>query len=364
MITERDAFFLNNKGKRILVAVLAFLALYLVSYILDPFAPYWQDYFQRKPHVILGDWLTSFLFCFSISEINIAIGARLNRYLSWKEDPGRRLALETVLNLITVLVVNLAINIAFIYLSDQKELLILESGLSIEETRGIIQWMVVSTIIAIMIMGINIGNYLIINWRNEAIRVAQLNQAAMEAELQSLKLQIDPHFVFNNLSVLSELILEDQQLGYEYAENFSRIYRYMLVNSKKDVIPLEDELKFLHSYMFLIEHRFGEGVSFEIDVDPAHRHLFMPPLTLQLLVENALKHNRTSKKEPLKVKILSTEDKKLIVENTLLPIEKPIHSSGIGIANIVRRFNLLAQKAPEIVTDADTFKVIIPLIKL
>lgn len=364
MTNGRDAYFLNNKGIRILVAVLAFLASYLVSYILDPFAAYWQDYFEREPLLILGDWLVSFLYCLSISEINIAIGMRLNRLMSWKEHPGKRLFLETCFNLIAVLLLNLLINIAFIYLSDEKQLLLLESGLTIEETRGIIQWMVVSTIIAIMVMGINIGNYLIMNWRNEAIQVAQLNQAAMEAELQSLKLQIDPHFVFNNLSVLSELILEDQQLGYEYAENFSRIYRYMLVNSKKDVIPLEDELKFLNSYMFLIEHRFGEGVSFEIDVAPAHRHLLMPPLTLQLLVENALKHNRTSKKEPLVVRIFSNEDKKLIVENTLLPLEKPIQSSGIGIANIVRRFNLLSHRQPVIETDERTFKVIIPLIKI
>lgn len=364
MTNGRDAYFLNNKGIRILVAVLAFLASYLVSYILDPFAAYWQDYFEREPLLILGDWLVSFLYCLSISEINIAIGMRLNRLMSWKEHPGKRLFLETCFNLIAVLLLNLLINIAFIYLSDEKQLLLLESGLTIEETRGIIQWMVVSTIIAIMVMGINIGNYLIMNWRNEAIQVAQLNQAAMEAELQSLKLQIDPHFVFNNLSVLSELILEDQQLGYEYAENFSRIYRYMLVNSKKDVIPLEDELKFLNSYMFLIEHRFGEGVSFEIDVAPTHRHLLMPPLTLQLLVENALKHNRTSKKEPLVVRIFSNEDKELIVENTLLPLEKPIQSSGIGIANIVRRFNLLSHRQPVIETDERTFKVIIPLIKI
>lgn len=364
MTNGRDAYFLNNKGIRILVAVLAFLASYLVSYILDPFAAYWQDYFERKPLLILGDWLVSFLYCLSISEINIAIGMRLNRLMSWKEHPGKRLFLETCFNLIAVLLLNLLINIAFIYLSDEKQLLLLESGMTIEETRGIIQWMVVSTIIAIMIMGINIGNYLIMNWRNEAIQVAQLNQAAMEAELQSLKLQIDPHFVFNNLSVLSELILEDQQLGYEYAENFSRIYRYMLVNSKKDVIPLEDELKFLNSYMFLIEHRFGEGVLFEIDVDPSHRPLLMPPLTLQLLVENALKHNRTSKKEPLVVRIFSNEDKELIVENTLLPLEKTIQSSGIGIANIVRRFNLLSHRQPVIEADEHTFKVIIPLIKI
>jgi LytS/YehU family sensor histidine kinase len=218
--------------------------------------------------------------------------------------------------------------------------------------------------ISLMIMAINIGNHLILNWKNEAVKSAELNQLVIEAELQSLKLQIDPHFVFNNLSVLSELILESQQLGYEYAENFSRIYRYMLVNSKKDTILLEDELKFLHSYMFLIKHRIGEGVSFSIEVDQESKNLSLPPLTLQLLVENALKHNRTSKKEPLKIKLYTNDKNELIVENTILPIEKPLDSSGIGIKNIIRRYKLLSEKEPEIVRTSHLFIVIIPLLKL
>lgn len=233
-----------------------------------------------------------------------------------------------------------------------------------EEYRGWLQWIVITSMFAFLIIGINAGNYMIVNWKNAAIRATELNQVAMEAELQSLKLQIDPHFVFNNLSVLSELILEDQQLGYDYAENFSRIYRYLLLNSKKNTIFLEEELKFLNSYMFLIRHRFGEGVNFDIDIDSESRQLSMPPLTLQLLVENALKHNRTSKKEPLRVRISTNDKQELIVENALLPIEKPLDSSGIGIKNIIRRYHLLSEKEPKIIKSEASFKVIIPLIKI
>ncbi|HJT74397.1 MAG TPA: histidine kinase [Chitinophaga sp.] len=209
------------------------------------------------------------------------------------------------------------------------------------------------------------------NWRNTAIeaaehkvKAAQNKQAAMEAELQALKLQIDPHFVFNNLSVLSELILEDQQLGYEYAENFSKVYRYLLINSKKDIILLEEELKFLNAYIFLIRHRAGNGVHFEIDVDKGSRELYLPPLTLQLLIENALKHNKTIKSDPLKIRIFSNDKKELIVENKLIAIEKQVSSSGIGLQNIISRYELLSKEPPEIIKGADSFKVIIRLIKL
>jgi hypothetical protein len=122
------------------------------------------------------------------------------------------------------------------------------------------QWIATNIVISLIISAFNTVDYLLENWKKTAVEAAQHKlraskhkQAAMAAELQALKLQIDPHFIFNNLSVLSELILEDQQLGYEYSEKFARVYRYLLVNSRKDIIAVEEELKFLDSYIFLIE---------------------------------------------------------------------------------------------------------------
>ncbi len=141
----------------------------------------------------------------------------------------------------------------------------------------------------------------------------------MAAELQALKLQIDPHFIFNNLSVLSELILEDQQLGYEYSEKFARVYRYLLVNSKKDIIAVEEELKFLDSYIFLIEKRIGEGVIFKIDVQEEYKSMYTLPLSLQLLVENAIKHNQTSKANPLEIHVYTNSESELVVSIHFYP---------------------------------------------
>ncbi|WP_419870469.1 sensor histidine kinase [Chryseobacterium sp. CT-SW4] len=334
----------------------------MISYIIDPFTPYRRNYFDRNWTKIARDLSVSFIFCFTVSEASILIGSRLNRRLPWTNNPGKRFTAEIFLNLFVILLVQLLINLFSSRMNGKPLTFGFGPGGSVEEARGMIQWLVVSTIIALSIVGIHTGNYLISNWKNAALEASELNQVAMEAELQSLKLQIDSHFVFNNLSVLSELILKDQMLGYEYAENFSRIYRYLLVNSKKDIITLEQELKFLESYRFLIEHRFSNGVLFHIDVDESSKSLYMPPLTLQLLVENALKHNKTSRKEPLIVRISTHDAQTLTVENNMLPITKTLDSFGIGLSNIKRRYQLLSDQPVEINKTDKYFKVTIPLL--
>ncbi len=356
--------FLNNTGKRVLFILFAFILTYIVSYIIDPYAPYWGEFFTRPAWEIAEDITLSIITSVVISETSILISRKLNNCIVWTEKPLKRLMAETALNMSMVLLINLILTVVYVHCSGGERAASVNSILSIEETKGMIHWIVVSAAIAFMIMGINTGDYLILNWKNAAIKAAEYNQAAMEAELQSLKLQIDPHFVFNNLSVLSELILENQRLGYEYAENFTKIYRYMLVNSRKDVLPLEDELKFLDAYIFLIKHRIGDGVEFNISVDKSANFLLLPPMTLQLLVENALKHNRTTKKDPLIIWIFNNDQNELVVKNTLMRIGKNIDSSGIGLKNIDRRYRLLSERQLKINDDGICFTVTLPLLKV
>ena len=181
--------------------------------------------------------------------------------------------------------------------------------------------------------------------------------------MQALKLQLDPHFVFNNLSVLSELILEDQQLGYHYAENFSKVYRYLLLNSRKDLITLEDEMKFLKAYIFLLEHRAGSGIHFEININADHLNLHLPPMTLQLLIENAMKHNKFLKSNPLKISVKSGENADLIVCNSIIPLQRTEPSSALGLQNITQRYQLLSKREPLISANESYFTVSIPLLK-
>lgn len=358
--SHKDAFF-TDMGKRILIATSAFFLYNIVSYIIDPLSDYWQNYFQHGWKYLLADCIISFLFCFSVSEASIVIGRRLNNFVSWKDNPVKRLVIESSVILVTVLILLYIQTLFFItFLEDEQTA---DMPLTVEDTIEGIRWLVVSLIISFVIMAINTGDYLIASWKNAALTAVELNQLAVEAELQSLKLQLDPHFVFNNLSVLSELILTDQQLGHEYAENFTKLYRYLLVHSKKNLVQLEEEIKFLNAYIFLLEQRIGEGVSFETDIDKTYNQLYIPPMTLQMLVENALKHNKTLRKDPLIIRIYSDEQECIVVENSRRPIESVALSSGIGISNIVRRYKLLNATPPHIESDEQTFSVTVPLLK-
>ncbi len=363
-MTSKNESLLSDKYKRILIILLAFLLFNLVTFLLDPYDPYWLHYFKEDLGEKIFDLILELIFCILISESSIRVSNKLNNTISWTERPFKRLSFEIGINLIIISVCLLIQNYIYYFFFEINDPEQAPIQISFEETRGLIQWIVVSVIIAFVIIGINIVDFLIINWKNTLLKTSELDRAVTEAELQALKLQIDPHFVFNNLSVLSELILQNQKIGYDYAENFSKIYRYMLINSRKNFIPLKEELSFLQSYIFLIKQRIGNGVLFEITIDTAYQTLFILPLTLQLLVENALKHNKTQKNNPLEIKIYNNPKKELVVENTLLPIESTIDSSGIGLSNIIRRYSLLTDHQPVITKENTLFRVVVPLISM
>ncbi|MFP7654799.1 histidine kinase [Chryseobacterium proteolyticum] len=223
---------------------------------MDPFDPVWEDYVKDPLDFLISDFLWVLLFSVIISEVSILIDSQLNKLLPWSNRGIKRLCIQGILQIaVSILFVAIIINI----FSNTPDIAKMDYR---KEMTLLGQWVATNIIISLLISAVNTGDYLLENWKKSAIEVTQHKlraskhkQAAMAAELQALKLQIDPHFIFNNLSVLSELILENQQLGYEYAENFSKVYRYLVINSKKDVISLDEELKFLDSYIFLIKKK-------------------------------------------------------------------------------------------------------------
>lgn len=352
------------KTKRLLLIAFIFIGSYATLFIILPYS-YWKAYFEMPVSRLIADLLVNLIFSIVILEQSLFIDRLLNKKISWMTRPLKRLLIQTMFQILGVLLLMICLSVIYLIFGDaadtQTPRIDLREGLY--SVISIILW-------ALMISALNTGAFLLRNWKTATIKAAEFEikaaqnkQLAAETELQALKLQLDPHFVFNNLSVLSELILKNQQLGYEYTENFAKVYRYLLINSKKKLIPLREELQFLDAYLFLINHRMGGGSAFHIHIDESKLDLMIPPVTLQLLIENAMKHNRTEEENPLVIDIYSNDANELVVSNTLLPMIRPSVSTGLGLKNIADRYALLGDRKPVIKKTDHTFTVKVPLIK-
>ncbi|GAB3336960.1 hypothetical protein GCM10027299_47510 [Larkinella ripae] len=195
------------------------------------------------------------------------------------------------------------------------------------------------------------------------IRAERLEKEAVLTQLAALKNQISPHFLFNSLSILASLVHVDADLSERFIDQLSRAYRYILEQKDNDKVGLKTELDFIRSYTFLLKIRFEDSFDVFIDVPDAVATRFcMAPLTLQLLVENAVKHNRMTPEKPQHVYI-QTEGDVLVVHNRIQPREQLEHSTGLGLQNIINRYALLTDQPVWVGEQDGSFVVKIPLIQ-
>lgn len=200
------------------------------------------------------------------------------------------------------------------------------------------------------------------------VETEQLKKQSIEARFDALRSQINPHFLFNSFNVLSSLVYRDPDTAARFIEQLSNVYRYLLYNHDQKLITLREELDFIVSYCYLLKMRFQENLRIIHEIPESKKDYLIAPATLQLLIENAIKHNIVSAKNPLEIKIYLENGKpevnKVVVENNLQP--KPVQESSakVGLKNIKSRYAFLAGRdAVEIIT-APRFVVKVPLIKL
>jgi len=199
---------------------------------------------------------------------------------------------------------------------------------------------------------------------NEMIRNEQLERAKVEAELEALKNQIDPHFIFNSLNTLSHLIEEKPSRAKQFNDTLADVYRYILQNKARDLVLLRDEMGFLESYFLLLKIRFENAVQLEKNVeDAALEYYLVPPISLQLLAENAIKHNEFSEESPL-VFSITLENEELLVKNQLHKKQLRKPSSRIGLHNLNERYKLVTGKEISSIEDNGAFMVRLPVLKL
>lgn len=192
------------------------------------------------------------------------------------------------------------------------------------------------------------------------IEIEKLKQAQMAADISSLKEQLSPHFLFNTLNTLSSITREKEVK--EYVSELANVYRYLLMYKKMDTASLRQELTFIESYLYIIKVRLESSLNVVIQIDEPLRQSLVPPLTLQLLIENAIKHNVASVSRPLKIHIYNDEDQYLVVSNNYQPKSSSLFSTGVGLDNVMQRYRLLFDRDIAIEKNAQCFTVKLPVI--
>lgn len=203
--------------------------------------------------------------------------------------------------------------------------------------------------------------YFYTKYQKKKVKESQIVAKTESAKFESLKNQLDPHFLFNSLNVLTSLIDENPRQAEKFTTKLSKVYRYVLEHKDKDLIPLEEELRFAKSYMELLKMRFEDGISFNIPEKVSNPELKIVPLSLQLLLENAVKHNVITSKNPLEINIYE-EDGYLIVANNINLKTSLEKSTKVGLKNINQRYSLITKAKVEITTKNKLFKVRLPLL--
>jgi len=204
--------------------------------------------------------------------------------------------------------------------------------------------------------------YLLNHWKETELANQALREENIRSRFEVLRNQIEPHFFFNSLSVLSQLVYNDADKAAEYINRLSKLYRYILEQRNESLVSISRELELLDAYIYLVKVRYGDTLLFDISIDETTKTKgFIPHNTLQLLAENAIKHNQLTLENPLVVKIFC-ENNCLVMKNK---IQKRINlepSNGIGIENISHRYSLLCDKKVKILDSNDEFVVELPIL--
>lgn len=276
----------------------------------------------------------------------------LSKKISWIEAPVRRLLIAIAGTLAYTFLIWWFIATAW---------MTLEMGFDLMRPLREFRWsdFLPTLLITVFITIFMHGRAFLIEWKQAATEAERLKKEQISARYETLKNQVNPHFLFNSLNVLTTLVHKDADLAEQFIRQLSSVYRYVLDSRDREVVTLDEEIKQLEAFVFLMKIRFGESFQAVIDVSSRRRHV--APLTLQMLVENAVKHNEVSKAHPLTVTV---EEKNgfIYVRNTLQLKNNPVESSGLGLDNIRARYRFLSDQPVEVMEAEGEFVVKVPVV--
>ena len=306
----------------------------LIVVLINPtFFTSWEGIIKVWPSVLM-----SILYTFALGEGNGWLNSYLDRFVRWIDQPVKRLVLGIVAMFLysgaAILLVEFVV--AKLVWEFRCECTLTWDGYYVKNL-----YLPLAITVAITTF-LNSRKFLL-EWRRSAIEAERLKNDYLASQYQSLKDQVNPHFLFNSLNTLTYLVYESQDQAAQFIKKLSEVYRYVLDTREREAVLLSEELSFVRSYVFLQQIRFEESLQVEINVpdEDAYR---IPPLALQMLLENALKHNELSDEHPLRVAIYTDSESYLTIENNAQPKETREASSGIGLANVRARYAYLTER--------------------
>lgn len=323
-----------------IVSVVGVLAMQFIIFVVG--AP--PELQEGRPRV--KDYLLIILTFNLLAESNIIMDMILERYLPIPEKIRLRLAIQSFVGISLIVAVYYLIKLLF---PEYKH--VGREVFSPAVAMGLIFVNVIATsLILLRVMD---------KWVYAQKRVDQLTQEKLKMDYTVLQDQINPHFLFNNLSVLKSLIMYDKDSAVSFTQNFTDVYRYVLKSKDSMLVKLKDELQFIDSYISLHKERLGEGIDVQYMIEKDEAEMNIAPLTLQLLVENAIKHNVVSKETPLYIEIIA-DNKYIIVKNNI-QLKESSYSTKTGLKNLILRYNMLENKV--LVEEEDKYFVVkVPLL--
>jgi hypothetical protein len=285
---------------------------------------------------------------------NMGITKLFDRYFPWLKYGKKRFFTHLAIGIFySVNIINIAYLIFKIVFTEEPP-----------TTEQIIVTNVYGTVLFVPFFSIYFSLYFLNSWQETELEMEKFQKESMRTQLATLKNHLDPHFLFNNLNILSSLIDKNRDMSQEFLVRFAQVYRTMLLTKVEDLISLEDEMDFIKSYIFLIRPRFEENIQFDINIDEEAYFSMLPPLTIQLLIENAVKHNIITEERPLKISI-NASTTRLEITNTLY--EKPaelISKSGTGIKNIKERYRYFTDEELIFEKNKTNYRVSLPLMEI
>ena len=334
------------REKKIRFIYMFFLGI-IIAFVISKVMPH-----PNEDHHEFFDYLMSIIITFVVWEGNLRIDSWLNNKITWLQSPLKRLGIQFVISVIFssigTYIPMKAFNTFVCVIPAELE------GVMMNICLG------AGIGVSIILLTVEISTQFFKNWKASLVEIEHYKTESVQAQLQNLKNQVNPHFLFNNLSVLSSLVYKDQDKAVDFINQLSKVYRYLLDNHSSELITLDEEMTFIRSYIYLLEIRFDKNIKFQIDIANECLHKLIPPMALQILIENTIKHNEASERLPLQVSVIANFDT-LEVSNNMQLRSNQEPSSKSGLKNIKERYKFYTDAPVQVFQDSKIFKVTLPL---